>query len=387
MKKFSKSLIFKLFVAIALGLVIGLFASEPVINVINTIKYVLGQIIFFAVPLIIIGFIAPSIAQLKSNASKLLGYALLASYLSSIGAAFMSTFAGYAIIPKLNIVNNTEGLKKLPEIIFKLEIPPIMPVMSALFFSIFVGLATAWTGSELTEKLLVEFQNIVLEIVNKVIIPIIPLFTASTFATLAYQGSITTLLPVFIKAIVIVLIGHFIWIAVLYLIAGAMSGKNPMKVLKYYGPAYVTAVGTMSSAATLPVALKCAKKSDILRDDITDFTIPLCANIHLCGSALSEAFIVMTVSQVLYGKMPSVSTMVLFVLLLGIFAVGAPGVPGGVVMASLGIVTSVLGFNDAGTALLITIYALQDSFGTACNVTGGGAIALILTGIANKKGL
>ena len=387
MKKFSKSLIFKLFVAIALGLVIGLFASEPVINVINTIKYVLGQIIFFAVPLIIIGFIAPSIAQLKSNASKLLGYALLASYLSSIGAAFMSTFAGYAIIPKLNIVNNTEGLKKLPEIIFKLEIPPIMPVMSALFFSIFVGLATAWTGSELTEKLLVEFQNIVLEIVNKVIIPIIPLFTASTFATLAYQGSITTLLPVFIKAIVIVLIGHFIWIAVLYLIAGAMSGKNPMKVLKYYGPAYVTAIGTMSSAATLPVALKCAKKSDILRDDITDFTIPLCANIHLCGSALSEAFIVMTVSQVLYGKMPSVSTMVLFVLLLGIFAVGAPGVPGGVVMASLGIVTSVLGFNDAGTALLITIYALQDSFGTACNVTGGGAIALILTGIANKKGL
>ena len=387
MKKFSKSLIFKLFVAIALGLVIGLFASEPVINVINTIKYVLGQIIFFAVPLIIIGFIAPSIAQLKSNASRLLGYALLASYLSSIGAAFMSTFAGYAIIPKLNIVNNTEGLKKLPEIIFKLEIPPIMPVMSALFFSIFVGLATAWTGSELTEKLLVEFQNIVLEIVNKVIIPIIPLFTASTFATLAYQGSITTLLPVFIKAIVIVLIGHFIWIAVLYLIAGAMSGKNPMKVLKYYGPAYVTAIGTMSSAATLPVALKCAKKSDILRDDITDFTIPLWANIHLCGSALSEAFIVMTVSQVLYGKMPSVSTMVLFVLLLGIFAVGAPGVPGGVVMASLGIVTSVLGFNDAGTALLITIYALQDSFGTACNVTGGGAIALMLTGIANKKGL
>ena len=387
MKKFSKSLIFKLFVAIALGLVIGLFASEPVINVINTIKYVLGQIIFFAVPLIIIGFIAPSIAQLKSNASKLLGYALLASYLSSIGAAFMSTFAGYAIIPKLNIVNNTEGLKELPEIIFKLEIPPIMPVMSALFFSIFIGLATAWTKSELTEKLLVEFQNIVLEIVNKVIIPIIPFFTASTFATLAYQGSITTLLPVFIKAIVIVLIGHFIWIAVLYLIAGAMSGKNPMKVFKYYGPAYVTAIGTMSSAATLPVALKCAKKSDILRDDITDFTIPLCANIHLCGSALSEAFIVMTVSQVLYGKMPSVSTMVLFVLLLGIFAVGAPGVPGGVVMASLGIVTSVLGFNDAGTALLITIYALQDSFGTACNVTGGGAIALMLTGIANKKGL
>ena len=387
MKKFFKSLIFKLLVAIALGLVIGLFASEPVINVINTIKYVLGQIIFFAVPLIIIGFIAPSIARLKNNASKLLGYALLIAYLSSIGAAFMSTFAGYALVPKLNIVNNTGGLKKLPEIIFKLEIPPVMSVMSALFFSILIGLATAWTKSELTDKLLEEFQNIVLEIVGKVIIPILPFFIASTFATLAYQGSITTQLPVFLKAIVIVIIGHFIWLTVLYLIGGAISGKNPMRVFKYYGPAYLTAVGTMSSAATLPVALKCAKKSDALRDDIRDFTIPLCANIHLCGSVLTETFFVMTISQVLYGKMPPVSTMILFVLLLGIFAIGAPGVPGGTVMASLGIVTGVLGFNDAGVALLLSIFALQDSFGTACNVTGDGAIALMLTGIANKKGM
>jgi Na+/H+-dicarboxylate symporter len=143
----------------------------------------------------------------------------------------------------------------------------------------------------------------------------------------------------------------------------------------------------MSSAATLPVALKCAKKSDVLRDDIRDFTIPLCANIHLCGSVLTETFFVMAISQILYGKMPPVSTMVLFVLLLGIFAIGAPGVPGGTVMASLGIVISVLGFNDAGTALLLSIFALQDSFGTACNVTGDGAIALMLTGIANKKGM
>lgn len=387
MKKFFKSLIFKLLVAVALGLVIGFLASEPVINVINTIKYVLGQVIFFAVPLIIIGFIAPSIAQLKNNASKLFGYALLIAYLSSIGAAFMSTFAGYALIPKLNIVNNSGGLKELPEVIFKLEIPPIMSVMSALLFSILIGLATAWTKSELTEKLLVEFQNIVLDIVSKVIIPIIPFFTASTFAALAYQGSITTLLPVFLKAIVIILIGHLIWLTVLYSIGGAISGKNPMRVLKYYGPAYLTAVGTISSAATLPVAISCARKSDVLRDDIRDFTIPLCANIHLCGSALAETFLVMTVSQVLYGKMPSVSTMVLFVLLLGIFAVGAPGVPGGVVMSSLGIVTSVLGFDDVGTALLITIYTLQESFGTACNITGDGAIALMLTGIANKKGM
>jgi len=387
MKKFFKSLIFKLLVAVAIGFVIGFISTEPVINVINTIKYVLGQIIFFAVPLIIIGFIAPAIAQLRNNASKLLGYALLIAYLSSIGAAFMSTIGGYTIIPKLNIVNNSGGVKELPEMIFKLEIPPVMSVMSALLFSILIGLATAWTKSELTEKLLVEFKDIILAIVNKVVIPIIPIYTASTFATLAYQGSITTQLPIFLKAIVIIIIGHFIWLAVLYLIAGAISGKNPARVFKYYGPAYLTAIGTMSSAATLPVALDCAKKSDVLRDDITDFTIPLCANIHLCGSALTITFVVMTVSQILYGKMPSVSTMVLFVLLLGIFAIGAPGVPGGAVMASLGIVTGVLGFDDAGVALLITLYTLQDSFGTACNVTGDGAIALMLTAIADKKGM
>lgn len=143
----------------------------------------------------------------------------------------------------------------------------------------------------------------------------------------------------------------------------------------------------MSSAATLPVALKCARKSTSLRKDIVDFVIPLCANIHLCGSVLTEVFFVMTVSKILYGTLPSLSTMILFILLLGIFAIGAPGVPGGTVMASLGLIISVLGFNDSGTALILTIFALQDSFGTACNITGDGAIALMVTGIANKKNL
>ncbi|EPS46255.1 sodium:dicarboxylate symporter family protein [Clostridium botulinum CFSAN002369] len=194
-------------------------------------------------------------------------------------------------------------------------------------------------------------------------------------------------MPIFLKVIIIVLIGHFIWLTVLYLVGGAISKENPWEVLKHYGPAYLTAVGTMSSAATLPVALKSAKKSKVLREDIVDFAIPLCSNIHLCGSVLTEVFFVMTVSQILYGKLPAFSTMLLFILLLGIFAIGAPGVPGGTVMASLGLIISVLAFNEAGTALILTIFALQDSFGTACNVTGDGAIALMLTGIAKKKNL
>ncbi|GAA0125068.1 MULTISPECIES: dicarboxylate/amino acid:cation symporter [Clostridium] len=385
MKKFFNSLIFKLIVAVAIGLLLGFMCSSPTIAIIVTIKKILSQIILFTIPLIIIGFIAPSIARLKSNATKLLGYAVLIAYLSSVGAAAFSAIAGYTIIPHLNIISTTDGLQKIPEVIFNLDIPPIMSVMSALALSILVGLATAWTKSETVEKLLEEFQNIVLSIATKVVIPIIPVFIATTFAQLAYEGSITNHLPVFIKVIIIVLIGHFIWLTFLYLIAGAISKTNPLKVVKKYGPAYLTAVGTMSSAATLPVALKCAKSTETLREDITDFAIPLCANIHLCGSVLTEVFFVLTVSKILYGDLPSLGSISLFIILLGVFAIGAPGVPGGTVMASLGLITSVLGFNEVGTALILTIFALQDSFGTACNIVGDGAIALMLTGIAERK--
>ena len=172
--------------------------------------------------------------------------------------------------------------------------------------------------------------------------------------------------------------------AILYLIAGAYSGKSPWEVVRHYGPAYLTAVGTMSSAATLSVALDCARKSKVLRRDLVDFGIPLFANIHLCGSVLTEVFFCMTISKMLYGQLPSLGTMILFCLLLGIFAIGAPGVPGGTVMASLGLITGVLMFDDAGTALMLAIFALQDSFGTACNVTGDGALTLFLTGYAEK---
>lgn len=387
MKKLFDSLIFKLILAVFLGLLIGLYSPKSFMNVIVTLKYILGHVIFFAVPLIIIGFIAPSIAKLKSNASKLLGYAITFAYISSIGAATFSAIFGYMLIPKLSIQSTTDTLRELPALIFQLDIPQIMPVMSALFLSIILGLATAWTKADLFEKLLDQFQDIVLSLVKKIVIPLLPIFIATTFATLAYEGSITNQLPVFIKVIIIVLIGHFIWLAFLYALSGFMSGKNPMEVLKHYGPAYLTAVGSMSSAATLPVSIECAKKSKVLRKDILNFSIPLFSNIHLCGSVLTEVFFVMVVSQILYGKLPDVSSMILFIVLLGIFAIGAPGVPGGTVMASLGLITSVLGFNETGTALILTIFALQDSFGTACNVTADGALTLMLTGVANKKNI
>lgn len=384
MKKITQSLPVRLLAGVIIGIAVGLISNESFMNIIVTVKHLLGQVITFCVPLIVIGFIAPSITRLGKSASRMLSVALVLAYTSSVGAALFSMVAGYTLIPHLSIVSSVDGLKELPEVIFALEIPQIMSVMSALVFSVLVGLAVTWTKAERTAELLEEFQKIVLEIVTRVIIPILPIFIACTFCSLSYEGTITKQLPVFLKVIIIVMIGHFIWMTLLYTLAGIYSGKNPMEVVKHYGPAYITAVGTMSSAATLAVALRCARKSSVLREDMVNFGIPLFANIHLCGSVLTEVFFVMTVSQILYGSIPSLGTMVLFCLLLGIFAIGAPGVPGGTVMASLGLITGILLFNDTGTALMLTIFALQDSFGTACNVTGDGALTLILTGYAEK---
>ena len=380
-KGFTHSLPFRLVLALVIGLVSGLVMNSMeesslvtgILNVIVTVKYISGQFISFCVPLIVIGFIAPSITRMGNNASRMLGFALLIAYVSSIGAAFSSTIAGFAILPHLSIDPNVDGLKELPNVIFQLQIPPIMSVMTALFFSVTVGLAAVWNHATITTNILEEFQKIVLSIVTKFLIPVLPLLIGTTFCTLAYEGSITKQLPIFLIIIVIVMVGHYLWLTLLYGIASVYSGRNGMNIIKNYGPAYMTAVGTMSSAATLSVALQCARKSEpTLRDDLVNFGIPLFANIHLCGSVMTETFFVMAVSKMLYGEFPSVGKMILFCLLLGVFAIGAPGV---------------LGFDESGTALMLTIFALQDSFGTACNVTGDGALTLILTGYAEKHGI
>lgn len=384
MSNFFTSLPMRLLLGVVLGIIAGLYANESLMQVILTCKSLLGYLITFCVPLIIIGFIAPSITRLGQNASVMLRIAIILAYLSSIGAAFFSTAAGYTIIPYLNITPTVEGLKELPKLLFDLKIDPIMSVMSALVFSVLIGLAAAWTKAVTVTNFLEEFQQIVLSIVTRIVIPLLPVFIGCTFCGLSYEGTITKQLPVFLLVVLIVMAGHYIWLTLLYLLAGAYAKANPMEVLKHYGPAYITAVGTMSSAATLAVALECALKSRVLRKDLVNFGIPLFANIHLCGSVLTEVFFVMVVSQVLYGTLPAFGTMALFCLLLGIFAIGAPGVPGGTVMASLGLIISVLGFDATGTALMLTIFALQDSFGTACNVTGDGALTLMLTGYAKK---
>ncbi|WP_303174263.1 dicarboxylate/amino acid:cation symporter [uncultured Desulfovibrio sp.] len=380
------SLILKLLAGLVLGALLGFVANEAVMDVVVSLRHIFGQIIFFLVPLVIVGFITPAIVRLGQNASKILVVAVCLAYASSLGAALFSMGSGYLVIPHLSIATETETLRKLPEMVFRLDIPPLFSVMSALVTALFFGVAIAWTKSETLGKVFAELERIMTWLVTRVLIPILPFFVGLSFMGLAYEGSLTKHLPIFVTMVALVILGHFIWLTVLYGIAGIVSGRNPSQVFRYYTPAYLTAVGTMSSAATLPVALECARRSPVLSRTMVEFMVPLGATVHLCGSVLTETFFCMTISLILYGTLPSVGTMLLFCVLLGIFAVGAPGVPGGTVVASLGIVTGVLGFDQTGVALLIAIFALQDSFGTACNVTGDGALTLMLDGIFNRHG-
>ena len=385
-QKSDFGLVIKLLVGIVIGAILGRLIGPTIMEGILSLKHILGQIIFYAVPLVIIGFIAPAIAKLGQNASKMLTVAVSLAYISSVGAATFAAIAGYLIIPNLSVPTSVAGLTALPKMSFVLNIPPLMSVMTALVTALIMGITVVWTRVEILGKALEELERIMPEVVTRIIIPILPFFVAATFAEMSYEGRLTVQLPIFLAIICIAIVGHFIWLGVLYAIGGALSGRNPMDVVRHYVPAYLTAVGTMSSAATLPVALSCARRSPVLSKTTTEFMIPLGATVHLCGSVLTETFFVMTISLMLYGALPSVGTMATFIVLFGIFAVGAPGVPGGTVMASLGLVVAVLGFDATGTALLLAIFALQDSFGTACNVTGDGALALMMEGIFNKDG-
>lgn len=386
-KKILSGTTFRLFIAVILGLVIGKIANENVISVILPIKHVLGQIIFFLIPLLIFGFITPSITRLKKNASKLLSTALLLAYASCVGSATFAAIVGYITIPFLNIAPTTETVKELPEMIFRLDIPPLMSVLSALVLAFLLGLSIIWTKADKIESALYEFQNLVFTMVKKFLLPLLPFFIAANFSVLAYEGALAERLPIFFAILLITILCHITWITILYLLAGLYSGKNPWQVLKYYGPVILTALGTQSSAASLAIAIEETKKSPVLREDVRNFAIPLFGNIHFVGSILDVVFLSLAVSQLLYGAMPSVEQLFIFIPLLGIFAIAAPGLPGGTLITSLGLIHAVLGIDEAGTALMITIFALLDSFGTTHNITSDGALTLYLSSYVDKNQL
>ena len=387
MKQLLSNTTVRLLISVVVGILIGLFANETVISIVLPLKHVLGQIIFFLIPLLIFGFITPAIARLKNNASKLLGKSVLLAYLSCIGSASLAAFVGYTFIPLLNITPTSEAANVLPEMIFRLDIPPLMPVLSALVFAFMLGLSVIWTKSPSIEKALFEFQDIIFIMVKRFLIPILPFFIAANFSILAYEGALASRLPVFIAILGITLLCHITWLTFLYSSAGLYAKKNPLQVIKHYGSVALTAIGTQSSAASLGLAIEETKKAKVLRNDVRDFAIPLLGNIHFPGSILDVVFLSIVVSQLLYGTMPDLNKMILFIPLLGIFAIAAPGLPGGTLISSLGLIHALLGIDDTGAALMITIFALLDSFGTTHNITSDGALTLALSSYADKKKL
>lgn len=379
MKRFFGKTIVRLVIGVVFGLLVGPFLSGWSLQLALSTKYLLGQVIFFLVPLIIIGFVAPSIVGLKDGTSRILFFSLAIAWISIIGASVFAALLGYSIVPLFEANSGPVAANPLPEILFRLDIPPLMGVMAALTLSLFLGLGAVWTRVKHLPQILEDFHLIVEQLVVRVLIPILPFFIAANFALLSYEGAVTRSLPIFVLVILVVILAHYVWLAVLHVVAWLYSGKNPWHILKYYGPTYVTALGTMSSAATLGVALQAIAKTDLLHDEPREFSIPFFATIHLCGSVITIVFFTMTVSQILYGTIPDPVILITFILLLSVFAIAAPGVPGGTVMAALGIIISVLGFDEAGIALLLTIFALQDGFGTAANITSDGPMALIVS--------
>ncbi|MCL1900046.1 MAG: dicarboxylate/amino acid:cation symporter [Promicromonosporaceae bacterium] len=377
--KLLKSLPFRLLLAMVLGVAVGLIANEATINVVQSVRHLSAQVIFFAVPLIILGFVAPAISRMGRRASRLLGLSVTVGYLSAVGAAALAALVAYLVIPNLSLPQAGADLRALPEMIFELNIPPILPTMSALALALVIGLGVASTRARQLTDGLEEFHRIVLGLVRKVVIPVLPVFIAAVFAQLAFRGLLTEQLPIFALAVVAIIVIQLAWIVVLYLAVTPYSRRSPWQIVRHYGAPYLTAIGTQSSAATLGVAHEAASASKVLDRKAVDFGVPLLAHMHMPGSTIAITFLALTVSQVITGSLPGLGTIALFVALLGVFAVSAPGVPGGTLMASLGLIGAVLGLDDVATGLMLAIFALQDSFGTATNIAADGPLLGLLT--------
>lgn len=363
--------------AVLTGILLGEVSSGDFMEAVLVAKNISGQVIFFLVPLIVLAFVTSAVTSLRQNATRLFLVALLVAFASSELSAGFSLLVSYVVVPALHLHSATIDTATLPKTLFTFEIPPVMNVITALVLAICVGLGTVWAKAETLRGLTLEFREVVLLLVKRVLMPVLPVYIAANFAIITWQGNLSSL-AVLLPVMAIIIALHGVWLLILYVVASVYSHQNGWKVVRHYMPAYITALGTMSSAATLGTALQCARRSEVIDDDVANFTIPLFANIHLCGATLTETFLLAVISMLMYGHLPDVATFATFVVLLGVFAVGAPGAPGGTAFATVGVITQVLGFDDGGVALFLTLFALQDSFGTGCNIVGDGALTLII---------
>lgn len=386
MKKFS--LIKRIFLALVLGISLGLICENinvvfPV-RILSTFSSLFGNFLSFVIPLIIIGFIVPGIATLGNNSGKILIITTILSYISTIIAGIIAFNIGSAFLPRL-IANatlaSTSNINVDPY--FTIDIPPILNIMSALVFAFVFGVGISRIKNSSLLRGFDEFSSIVSMIISKILIPLVPIYICAIFAKLALTGEIFTTLKSFATVYIILFALQISYLICQYSIAGALRKENPFKLLKTMTPAYLTAVGTQSSAATIPVTLECTKENNV-SEEVTNFVVPLCATIHLAGDTITLVITSIGI-MLMKGQVPTFSMMMPFILMLGVTMVAAPGVPGGGVMAALGLFEGMLGFSDLEKPIMIALHSAQDSFGTATNVTGDGALALIVDYFLQKK--
>ena len=379
MKKLHIELLPRIIIAIALGILLGNFLPGGMVRFFVTFNGIFSEFLNFSIPLIIVGLVTVAIADIGKGAGKLLLITALIAYGATLFSGFLSYFTGVTVFPyliesgvPLEEVSEAQGI--LP--FFSVAIPPLMNVMTALVLAFMLGLGLAQLKNDTLKNAARDFQEIIIRMISAVILPLLPIYIFGIFLNMTHSGQVFSVLMVFIKIIGVIFLLHIFLLVFQYCIAALFVRKNPFKLLGRMMPAYFTALGTQSSAATIPVTLEQTKKNGV-SSDIAGFVIPLCATIHLSGSTLKIVACALAL-MMMQGIPFDFPLFAGFIFMLGITMVAAPGVPGGAIMASLGILQSMLGFDESAQALMIALYIAMDSFGTACNVTGDGAIALVV---------
>ena len=389
MKKIKFGLLPRIAVAIILGIAIGGFVPAQIVRGVNTFTAVFDQFIKFMVPLIIVGLVAPAIAETGRGAGKMLLLTVSIAYISTLSAGFLGYFVSIATFPSLVSADAAKAVEEATRTFtpyVTIKIPALLDVMSALVVSFIMGLGMIFAESDVLKRGFVEFRTIITKAISVALVPLLPFYIFGIFLDMTAAGKTKTVLAAFTAIIAVFSLLTLVVILLQYCIAGIVARKNPFKAIYTMLPAYLTALGTSSSAATIPVTRAQTIKNGV-SPETADFVVPLCATVHLAGStvklvACAIALLMMdgAISQI------NIATFAGFIAMIGIVMVAAPGVPGGAVMAALGILESMLGFDQAQLALMITLYVATDSIGTACNITGDGAIAMIMDRISpNRK--
>lgn len=385
MKRLKIGLLGKILIAIALGIGLGLIAPGWAVRIFLTFNGIFSQFLGFAIPLIIVGLVTPAIADIGKTAGKMLLVTVAIAYGSTIFAGLVSYLTGAALFPGMidrTAVQSVEAATELAPF-FNVTIPPLMNVMTALVLAFTLGLGLASLGKVTLNDAVHDFEQIIIKTIKTAIIPLLPIYIFGIFLNMTYVGQVFSILTVFIKIIGIIFLIHIGILILQFCIAGGFAKKNPFKLLWTMLPAYFTALGTQSSAATIPVTLEQTRANGV-SEGIAGFAIPLCSTIHMSGSTLKIVACALAL-MIMQGMPYDFGMFAGFICMLGITMVAAPGVPGGAIMAALGLLQSMLGFNQEAQALMIALYIAMDSFGTACNVTGDGAIAIIVDKLMGKK--